>query len=412
MFIQAGSGRLTLKRGKQSSADALKALHVAGWRDDLSESLAIYGYLALLQAKDQNGANALLKDAITYGDRKVAYPVLQYFNHDLSSAQLLDSAKKNHLTEAVCFTGCDLLWRGQKAEAKPYFQQVRRDGDSSLLEYKLAMALLFKPKERPQEQQHPIEKKLAVVIGISKFKDPAITLKYAAKDATDFYNYLITDGHFAKENVKLLLDEEATRENVLSVLGDKWLPRQANPDDLVVVYISTHGSASSFDIGGINYLVAYNTDKDNLYATGIPLQDLARIIKRVPAEREILMLDACHSGAAVLDGSKGFMFKGGLDAGALAKASEQLVMCSSQTDELSWESKQYPNGFTHHLIIGLSANGGRSKLMDAFTYVKRHVDDEVSKDRHSHQNPVLKTNWSAADLMIGVPATASVSVAK
>jgi len=50
--------------------------------------------------------------------------------------------------------------------------------------------------------------------------------------------------------------------------------------------------------------------------------------------------------------------------------------------------------------------------MDAFTYVKRHVDDEVSKDRHSHQNPVLKTNWSAADLMIGVPATASVSVAK
>jgi hypothetical protein len=40
--------------------------------------------------------------------------------------------------------------------------------------------------------EKPVADKWALVVGISNFKDASINLKYAAKDATDFRNYLIS----------------------------------------------------------------------------------------------------------------------------------------------------------------------------------------------------------------------------
>src|SRR5437870_10260519 len=98
----------------------------------------------------------------------------------------------------------------------------------------------------------PIADKWALVIGISRFEDPSLRLKYAAKDAMDFYDFLINQAHFSADHVKLLIDEDATRERVLDELGDKWLPRVALPDDLVLIYVSSHGTPSGVDVGGVN----------------------------------------------------------------------------------------------------------------------------------------------------------------
>ena len=88
----------------------------------------------------------------------------------------------------------------------------------------------------------PVLDKWALVVGISKFKDDKINLKYAAKDAKDFARFLITNQNFSEDHVLLLTDEKATRANVLGALGSQWLPRLANPNDLVVLYFSSHGS--------------------------------------------------------------------------------------------------------------------------------------------------------------------------
>ena len=154
----------------------------------------------------------------------------------------------------------------------------------------------------------PIKDKWALVIGISKFADGKINLRYPAKDATDFYNFLTSAGGFRKDHTRLLINERATRANILATIGDRWLPRMAHPDDLVVVYISSHGSPADMDVGGVNYIVAYDTDTESLYATGIPLQDLMRIIKaRVHCDRVVIILDACHSGAANTDAKGEFI---------------------------------------------------------------------------------------------------------
>lgn len=247
----------------------------------------------------------------------------------------------------------------------------------------------------------PIGDKWALVVGISKFADPSIALNFAAKDAQDFANYLTKDARFAPDHVRVLLDEEATRENILAELGDKWLPRVAQPDDLVVIYISSHGSPSTVDVEGLNYLVAHNTNKNSLYATGIPIQELSRIIKqRVHAERVIVILDACHSGAAKT-AEKGLIRKGNYDADEIMSGTGQLVICSSAPSEVSWEGKGYQNSvFTKHLIDSLKLRGEYTKLGDAYNNLKGQVQSEVLRDRGELQNPQLKSKWQGNDLML------------
>jgi len=254
-----------------------------------------------------------------------------------------------------------------------------------------------------QDADKPVPDKWALVVGISEFQDKSMNLQYPAKDATDFYNYLINEAHFAKDHVRLLLNEKATRENILSQVGDRWLPRVVAPDDLVVIYISSHGSPSSMDVVGANYVVAHNTDREQLYATGVPMNEFAEMIKqRVHTDRVVLILDACHSGAANTS-AKGLVRSTNFNAEQIPIGSGQLVICSSAPDQVSWESKRYQNGvFTHHLIDSLRKN---PKLNDSYTYLKNQVQTEVLADRGELQVPALKTKWTGSDLILATVPT-------
>ena len=260
--------------------------------------------------------------------------------------------------------------------------------------------------QQTEERLHrKVRDKWALVVGVSHFADSSIDLKYAAKDARDFADYLVKEAQFSPDHVRLLLDEKATRENILSQLGDKWLPHVAGPDDLVLIYVSSHGSPSQVDVAGVNYLVAYNTNKNSLLATAIPLRDLTSMVKeRIHSDRVVLIMDACHSGAAVEEiASKGLFRVTNFSADEIFQGCGQLVICSSQPNQVSWESKNYPNGvFTHYLLEGLRKNGSNTTLSDACQYMKDQVQNEVLKDRGELQTPVLKSKWQGNDLVLGV----------
>lgn len=256
------------------------------------------------------------------------------------------------------------------------------------------------------ERKSPIRDKWALVIGISKFQNPKLNLKYADKDAQDFKDYLVNDGHFSADHVKLLLNENASREEILKTLGDSWLPHVVLPGDLVVIYMSTHGSPSSFDVKGVNYLVAHDTKVDSLYATGIAIQDLVRIIKgRINTDRIVMILDACHSGSAEMPGGKGIVRAANVDAAALLQGVGQIVVASSDINQRSWEFKNKPNGvFTYYLIESLRKAGKYGNLLEAFNSAKEQVQAEVLKERGVLQKPVLKSKWTDDKLELAVPA--------
>lgn len=252
----------------------------------------------------------------------------------------------------------------------------------------------------------PVTDKWAVVVGISKFANPSINLRYPAKDAKDFYNYLISKGNFAPDHVRLLLDEEATRDRILDVLGDSWLPRVALPDDLVVIFISSHGSSSDSDICGVNYVVAHDTNPDKLFTTGIPMKALAETIKeRVHSERVLVVLDTCHAGGA--SESKGLTRQANADAQALAQGTGQMVVCSSDKNQVSWEGKNMTNSvFTRNLIDAFQEKGETTPVAQVFDAVKDKVQEQVIRERGVVQTPVVETTrWSGRELVLGVRPT-------
>jgi len=257
--------------------------------------------------------------------------------------------------------------------------------------------------EQKAKGNRVITDKWAVVVGISKYQDSSINLKYAAKDAKDFYDYLVNEAHFQPDHIRLLLDEKATRVNIMAALGDKFLNCTAGPDDLVVFYFSGHGSPSSADSAGDNYLVVHDTDKTSLLATAIPIQEFTDTIKRhVHSDRMVLAMDACHSGAAE-PGAKSIFRVNNFSVDQLAQGSGQYVLCSSQPSQVSWESKQYQNGvFTHCLLEGLRKDGEKTKLGDACAYMQENVQREVLRDRGELQTPVVGTHWEGAGVMLAV----------
>jgi len=266
------------------------------------------------------------------------------------------------------------------------------------------------PSQTAVTANEPIEDKWALVIGVSKFADPTIrTLTLAAKDAEDFADFLVKKANFAKDHVLVLTNENAKRENILDAFGQHWLPQRVGENDLVVFYASTHGSAA--DKAEENYIVAYNTEREKLFSTGIRLQDLApEIKKRTGCQRVVLFLDACHSGAAAdsNEGEKGMTrVTSNFDVDTLAGAGT-VVISSSKKDEISYESKRYQNSvFTHNLMNSLLINGPQTKLNAAYQDLKEKVQQEVRFDRSpASQVPQMNSKfWKGEDLMLaGKPA--------
>lgn len=303
-------------------------------------------------------------------------------------------------------------------QATARFSAIEKElpGGRYLSTLKAGEAILAKPSPT----NRPIADKWALVVGISNFKDPTIDLKYAAKDATDFRNFLVDTEHFQPDHVLLLTDAAATREQIVSKLGDGWLGKRAKPDDLVLIYVSSHGSPSREEVG-VNFLVAHDTTEKSLLATGIPLQWLTKIVKEeVHSDRTVLILDVCHGAAAADEGKadaktqntssgsapggKGIVYRqqqrpAGLNADSLPLGAGQIVLASSLADQNSWESRNYANSvFTKRLMEALRVKGDQTTLQDAYLQLKSLVQSEVLRDRGELQTPMLSAkNWTGGD---------------
>jgi len=275
----------------------------------------------------------------------------------------------------------------------------------------LAVGLVSPPyvvqaKMAPISSSAPIEDKWAVIIGIGDFIDPSIPkLKYSAKDARDFYNYLVdpAQGKFKPDHVRLLLDKSATKINIMDALGDSFLPHAASAKDLVVIYLSTHGSPAGADINGVNYVIAYDTQVKKLYATGIEMNQFLRTIKeRLHTNRIVLVLDTCYSGAGAQGGHKGIT-RTNVNGHHAAQGVGSLVITSSSQNQKAWESDDLHNSyFTRYFIDSLKETGtkGSSNIEDAFNNMRTKVQSTVLKDKGEMQTPVMAGVFSGPALNI------------
>src|SRR5215831_1160088 len=110
----------------------------------------------------------------------------------------------------------------------------------------------------------------AVFIGIDNYpKWPQ--LKYAVNDANGMKEILLRKFHFKPDHVITLLNEEATREKILSVLGDTLAnPQNVQHDDRVFVFFAGHGATRKLPSGrDLGYIVPYDADSQNFQGQSI-----------------------------------------------------------------------------------------------------------------------------------------------
>jgi len=262
-----------------------------------------------------------------------------------------------------------------------------------------------------------VRRKWALIIGISQFADSKIPqLNYPAKDAKDFAALLDDPqvGRFNPENVHVLLNADATTKEIKA--GLNWLARSAQPDDLVVVFIASHGSPREMDTRNVNYIVTNDTEigsQDQLFATALAMVEVTGVIRsRIQARRTLVLLDTCHSGAAA--GGRGLRLTA--DIGESSVGSETLdvirqgfgraIITSSQAGQQSYESDDIKNGyFTYYLVQALRNSQGKDSINKVYDYVREQVSSSVSAKFKAQQTPVLSQSDRGAEIILGAPET-------
>jgi WD40 repeat protein len=225
-----------------------------------------------------------------------------------------------------------------------------------------------------------LPKTWAVVIGVSKYANPEWNLKYADKDAELFYKFLKTKagGEIPDSRIKLLLNSEATRENILAQVAEKL--EMAHTGERVILYFAAHGMMGG---KGELFFLGSNSDPDLIRFTGVPVRDIEDEIQSAVAD-VVVISDACHAGASSGEGFRGLMASEiNYQLAQIAGTKKGVVWFSSSTaNELSQEGPQWDGHgvFTKFLVDGLKGAADADKdnritIVELEDYVKDKVRD-------------------------------------
>jgi uncharacterized caspase-like protein len=151
--------------------------------------------------------------------------------------------------------------------------------------------------------------------------------------------------------------------------------------------------------GLAKYLIPSDADPEDLFSTALPMDDLQTIFARIEAERVVVFLDACYSGAA---GGRTFAARrtraGAVDdlfLERLTRSKGRAIVTAARPAEVSVELPELGHGiFTYYLTEGLRGAGDLNRdgivtLQELYEYVEQQV---VRKARAvgGNQHPVMK----------------------
>ena len=142
--------------------------------------------------------------------------------------------------------------------------------------------------------------KKALLVGINNY--PSAPLRGCVNDCLLMHKVLTEKYDFKNSDIKLLIDSDATKTNILNYL--KWLVKNSQPGDILYFHFSGHGSqvivsdkTNTSESDGLDEIICpYDLNWND------PLRDndLNSIIQKIPNGVNVLfVLDCCHSGTGL-----------------------------------------------------------------------------------------------------------------
>jgi uncharacterized caspase-like protein len=233
----------------------------------------------------------------------------------------------------------------------------------------------------------------AIVIGIENYRQKLPKADFATHDAQTVTEYLTKVLGYPEENVITLLNERALKSDFTKYF-EKWLGNNVDAGSTVFVYYSGHGAPDLKS--GSAYLVPYDGDPAFIDQTGYSLGKMYDALGKLPAEKIIVALDSCFSGA----GGRSVIAKGARPLvmnlqNNLVLSKSMTVLSASSGDQSSSTYDEKGHGlFTYFMLKGIknedvARQDGSIDLNDLFSYIKPQVERIARKQYNNEQTPQL-----------------------
>ena len=216
-----------------------------------------------------------------------------------------------------------------------------------------------------------------IAVGVNEYANPQYNLKYATADARSFGDEMRQRqtqlGGFERVEVIQLLDQEATKANILAAIkrlsGELGPPtlkagpldgiKRAEPEDTVVIYFAGHGTAQAQRFYLIPHDLGYTGERTKLTEQGLKTMlshsisdiELEAAVEGLDAGHLLLIIDACNSGQALEAEEKrrGPMNSKGL--AQLAYEKGMYILTAAQSFQAALEAAQLGHGYLTYALV-------------------------------------------------------------
>lgn len=244
-------------------------------------------------------------------------------------------------------------------------------------------------------------------IGINKYLHfPNHNLDFCVNDAKIVYDKY---SQYNCEYKELLLDEQATRANILSKLED--IKDKSRDEDYFIFNFAGHGftiAKVEEEINSTNTFICTHDFENGRSHTTIRLHELNEAINSIKAEHKFVIFDACHSGGALRRDLPLNLreIKVNKLIELFAENEGTCIITACNSDEEAIEDRQLGHGiFTYHLIECIEKACTPDSYFVPYMNLYRMVLDAVRTSTGNNQNPQIKC--SNADFKIlALPSSA------
>lgn len=219
-------------------------------------------------------------------------------------------------------------------------------------------------------------------VGINQYQNSSYSLNYAKPDALAFTEKLAHSGKtiFKSINRVEIYDNDATKENIEK--GFRSIIARAKPEDVFLFYYAGHGTLDE-ENNEEYYLVPTDItklygDPAQLHAKGISATELKGFLTQVRSQKQIILMDACHSGGALKTMTVRSAAADEKAIVQLARSSGVVMIASSGTKQFATEFAELKHGvFTYALLEALDGKGDNGDGKITVNELKFYMEERV-----------------------------------
>ncbi|MGC1932213.1 MAG: tetratricopeptide repeat protein, partial [Candidatus Nitrosopolaris sp.] len=248
----------------------------------------------------------------------------------------------------------------------------------------------------------------ALIVGISDYTSLQ-QLDFCKNDGTEVYDVLSSLGYEISDKNKLV--GEVKGEMVEKAIRDFFGDIRNNPDDILLFYYSGHGVP---DVDGDVYIASSDTDPEEPYRRGFPIEKLTKMMQRSISTRVVVILDCCYSGSAkICKGNEQDAAKIGTtiidEKSRKLRGQGKYILSASQAlqDAYALTTGEH-SVFTYYLLEGLKGDTesidseGNVTPQSLGKYVYRAIMS-LPLDKRPRQTPITRAEESGNIILASYP---------